>query len=373
MGTWGRANVYMGDNSQIEIDCNTYNDNVRTDWTILGLGGTAYLANQGECDPSDYSAARRNTFHTPNLTNNDENIVCLNCQGVNSSGTFSNITDFEYIGQPLFNPISVTNVSLPFCSNNIIANQNGQCEYNPDCDPDCLRTAITQSENQQEIISLQTELIHSLLDNQLYEASKSYLQEVNDIEAQRVLTATYESEGKIDSAYLYLEMLPQETEEDIAFYELYQQLLSGIEPPTTGTGKAPSIQEQQLRSMAEETDYKASEALAQAIIAIHYDESFNKNVPVVQKVNETALYNSASLFELYPNPSNNVIQIRFLNPNIKEVQCSIYNLQGALLQSLPLYKQLTKINISDLPTGVYLCKFSNKNGLLDTQKLIVIH
>ncbi|QQS29945.1 MAG: hypothetical protein IPM47_03035 [Sphingobacteriales bacterium] len=47
----------------------------------------------------------------------------------------------------------------------------------------------------------------------------------------KLLAATYESEMKTDSAWIYLQQIPDDNAENSAFKELYTQLLQGIQPP----------------------------------------------------------------------------------------------------------------------------------------------
>ncbi|MDO6760090.1 choice-of-anchor Q domain-containing protein [Tamlana sp. 2_MG-2023] len=74
---------------------------------------------------------------------------------------------------------------------------------------------------------------------------------------------------------------------------------------------------------------------------------------------------NASVFSIYPNPVNHILNIK--TPNQK-YSYSIYNLQGQ--ETLKANNQTSKtIDVSKLPTGIYMLKLSNNN---DSQNFKII-
>ncbi len=69
--------------------------------------------------------------------------------------------------------------------------------------------------------------------------------------------------------------------------------------------------------------------------------------------------NTTELFEIYPNPTSDFIQIS--NANNKDLNCYIYDTNGTLV----LYKRLQtnneSINLKQLPSGVYLVTVENEH------------
>ena len=70
-------------------------------------------------------------------------------------------------------------------------------------------------------------------------------------------------------------------------------------------------------------------------------------------------------FILYPNPANNNITIEYssLNNN-KEKLALVYNIQGQLLQQLPLLQNKTVVDISNFTNGMYFVKIKTENGVI---------
>ena len=72
-------------------------------------------------------------------------------------------------------------------------------------------------------------------------------------------------------------------------------------------------------------------------------------------------------FKIYPNPVKSVL---FIETVEAENVISIYNLQGVLLKSITSNKTLTKINVIDLSSAIYIVKVANSNSI-NYQKIIV--
>ena len=71
---------------------------------------------------------------------------------------------------------------------------------------------------------------------------------------------------------------------------------------------------------------------------------------------------------IYPNPSDNIINIEIENPNNATIE--IYNVSGRLVFSKLLKLKLEIINISDFPRGIYIVKVIRGN-IVNLRKLVV--
>ena len=71
---------------------------------------------------------------------------------------------------------------------------------------------------------------------------------------------------------------------------------------------------------------------------------------------ETNAANSPSI-EVYPNPANNqlTIDLPTFSRNNNAI-CSIFNIDGKLLKSMTINEKTTTVDISELPSGVYIIK-----------------
>ena len=268
MGAWDYANLFKGDNSQITIECNTYADEVWIDWKVH----SGVLQNQGECNELAIDKTRRNSFHTPS-SNNSYNIdFCDTCIAIDENA--NQTANFEYIGQIGFRPT--------YNNGNVAVNPNCQiisphCGFdNEPCaaDPDCLQARILEAETAQEKVYYQTLLLQAHLEQENDEAIKQDLISFDDTEANKMLTGTYESETQLELAWQYLDLVPEDTESNIAFKAVYTDLLNGID--LNGSGKMGNQQEVVLRVNIQSRPESVSSALAQSVIAAYTGESFEK-------------------------------------------------------------------------------------------------
>jgi hypothetical protein len=72
--------------------------------------------------------------------------------------------------------------------------------------------------------------------------------------------------------------------------------------------------------------------------------------------------------DIYPNPSDDIINIEFENPDNAFIE--IYNVSGTLILSKPLHSEFEKINLSGFSRGVYLVKVKQGRTVI-IKKLIV--
>ena len=78
-----------------------------------------------------------------------------------------------------------------------------------------------------------------------------------------------------------------------------------------------------------------------------------------------------SLFNCYPNPSNNSLKIEILFFNDELFKLTIYNLLGAQLFVKNVPKGVSDIDISNLSDGIYFIKIESKNKT-EIKKIIKI-
>ena len=78
----------------------------------------------------------------------------------------------------------------------------------------------------------------------------------------------------------------------------------------------------------------------------------------------------ASKAVLYPNPANNEVRI-VANSSIESVM--VYNMFGALVQTVSASSKTININTSNLSEGVYLFNIRQSNGTVSNQRVVVSH
>ena len=83
--------------------------------------------------------------------------------------------------------------------------------------------------------------------------------------------------------------------------------------------------------------------------------------------------NIENQISIFPNPAKDFISVSFKSNNIGEIKMSIVNTLGETIMSKILNNNETQIQVSDLPAGVYYCKFvSAQNQILAAKKIIII-
>jgi len=75
--------------------------------------------------------------------------------------------------------------------------------------------------------------------------------------------------------------------------------------------------------------------------------------------------------QVYPNPANDYINVKFCDNSNSDCFISIYNIQGKLMISRKLELIDSKIYISDFKTGIYIFKIFDNEKVLKLDKLII--
>ena len=75
--------------------------------------------------------------------------------------------------------------------------------------------------------------------------------------------------------------------------------------------------------------------------------------------------------EVYPNPANNLLTIRYSGDPVSDALATVYDVTGNLVASMQLRKNITNIAVSDLPPGLYICKVCI-NGTTSAHKVAVV-
>ncbi len=108
---------------------------------------------------------------------------------------------------------------------------------------------------------------------------------------------------------------------------------------------------------------------------INYQLAKIPGSPCDSLVNTTDLLVSKT-FNLYPNPIHNEQCIIELNSGLSHAQdyevmiTNIYGMQ-VYKSSIPAYSYIHRMNLADLPSGVYFCNIIQNGQVLATQKLVV--
>lgn len=76
-------------------------------------------------------------------------------------------------------------------------------------------------------------------------------------------------------------------------------------------------------------------------------------------------------FEIFPNPSNGIFQIKSNENSDKKYSVTIINNLGVIIEVLEMNNSEIGINIESYPAGLYYIQISNNDGLQEIHKLII--
>ncbi|GAB4049138.1 hypothetical protein GCM10028810_38290 [Spirosoma litoris] len=161
-----------------------------------------------------------------------------------------------------------------------------------------------------------------------------------------------------------IELMPEETE-------------LSLPKGATVTLKAPldtSYTYQWYRNesaLANATDYRLSvstEGTYKVRITQHNCVGWSTNRLVQSTAVSTTIADPAGVFIFYPNPTENTISIRYTNPVAKQVQVSLFDLNGVLRQPVLSIKASNgkfegDFLIQSLPAGTYILRLADGSGI----------
>ncbi len=118
------------------------------------------------------------------------------------------------------------------------------------------------------------------------------------------------------------------------------------------------------------------EALKGSVFRAHIDWC---SATYVSKTSETQSGDTIGVnslntgLQIYPNPTENTLNIKLRNQNFNNATVQIYNLNGATVYSNTITKDnrnRLKLNVSNFQSGMYIIKVINDNGEVFTDKMI---
>jgi hypothetical protein len=88
-------------------------------------------------------------------------------------------------------------------------------------------------------------------------------------------------------------------------------------------------------------------------------------------ITEISVIENKSNIQVYPNPANDFINVKLLDKRYADYILSIYSIQGKLMISRKLELTDSKLDISDLSSGIYILKIFDNEKVLKLDKLII--
>jgi hypothetical protein len=85
-----------------------------------------------------------------------------------------------------------------------------------------------------------------------------------------------------------------------------------------------------------------------------------------------SVINPAAVAKIYPNPANDGIRID-CGDQSGIIRITLSDLQGRTVRSFLEAGPSCKVNVSDIPNGIYLIGVNSDTGINTRQKLIILH
>ena len=101
---------------------------------------------------------------------------------------------------------------------------------------------------------------------------------------------------------------------------------------------------------------------------------FSANFSTITEMNKTI--NLKSIFNIYPNPANDMLTIQFASDENSEIAVSLLDIFGRKVYNSDFIYSFAgninqEINVTSLTQGIYFIQISDKNNLLLSQKIII--
>ncbi|MBL0247901.1 MAG: T9SS type A sorting domain-containing protein [Sphingobacteriales bacterium] len=371
-GVFDAANLFVGNNSHINIDCNAYNPDKTdvtiynpvclSDWRIIDdPNNTQALNDQGHCDINpNLSTPLHEKWHL--YTSGDTEYHIENLSATNSSNSPLKVQ--WATNDPAFEPFMVTtNVDISIdCS-------DPNAQYCQNLYPENPVTIEEQFEAEIAATGTYSAATQNAL-ARVYTMQGASQTAINNLtnylndRALRILTATYYRRNQADSALWALNQLPQTTAQNTAFYSLYTALIADME----GTGKKAAAQ---ITDLAQQPEGQQVTTLAQSKLALQQGKVYHRHLPTYKK--QQALLstnNTVKLLQIAPNPADNTIELT-LDKSI--IALELFDITGKRHAVIAVTGTTLQYPTAKLHAGVYIWQYTNNTGNTGIVKMVVNH
>ena len=95
-------------------------------------------------------------------------------------------------------------------------------------------------------------------------------------------------------------------------------------------------------------------------------EEGSPTIPTTPYFSKIQLENLEETVQVYPNPTRELVQVAFDNPMSEAGTVRLYDIQGSLLQTIPMAKnqQTLSLNLANYVSGIYWIEVQLREGLI---------
>jgi len=365
-GSFKSAIELEGDNRNCQLQCNVFEVDNAADWRFVSNGTEVTLLDAQGTDPTifvdveDISESFSTTWYRNSGGSRNGYDISID--------NYGNSTNDKVILYP-----DTENSSPDFIFNNVHY-QEDVFESGLSFNCSNLIEGLVDDPPHPNCITHRYEMKNYARQTQVYLLA-DYLQCFQQIWSDKTLVGTYIGTNELPLARTTLESIPMDSEENLQFYDTYNEALTYLENGQTA-GKSTAAM-QALLEIAGKPDPRQrrgrTAALAESFLAavkgINYTRSARsaKNVPIAQ----SAILASEFELQLFPNPANDFVNITVKKQSLNTGVLEIYSLEGKLLSSTNLNEDENTVNVQKLKAGLYICKYNNEDGKHFSNKLII--
>lgn len=128
------------------------------------------------------------------------------------------------------------------------------------------------------------------------------------------------------------------------------------------------------KSVNNPLNYSVSQEVADALYGNSDHLPIIMELSIAENYGTNELINNVLNYDIFPNPSNGVVNIRFSQNTIGKTNLLLFNTLGQTVYFEELFANDNlvehAINIENLPKGLYFLKITNADGLTETVKIV---
>lgn len=354
-----------GNNPNLTVDCNEFK--TVSDFDLRVVDANDFKEQGGCVITNNLINPTANEWHSASI---DPSSYHIYYQHSDPSQTID--VTYQGVAGSINEPTLITsNIDKFSCSTDV--NDCTVCNY----EADGLQAKIDYLKNNMDAATVQadyerfySELMRTYLQNNMYEEAKTETAARGDVTGDKIMVATYVDERDLTAADQKLQSIPQDSQENIDFYDFYTAYISELINDTDpSNGKMETAAAATITNLASNSNNYFAQSSYAAIMDIDYQRTPAEESKLE---NDGALLNApVEALIISPNPANNSIAIH--NNNGQAQQLYIYSTDGKLQLSQPVHTTTTFIDINSLDNGIYICTLYNSSTHSSTTtKLIVL-
>ncbi len=273
-----------------------------------------------------------------------------------------------------------------FESNNLSCSEEElPCVLSP-CNPSEWQELLLNTTEEDSIVFYQQELLYSIAQQDDISESVSILELLSDsVDYLELLIGIHLNLNNYEAASFALQNHSVITERDQDYYNFYTSILDREfnEIPSDSIPNSDSTLYADIMSHGNDVS-----DLVKAYLNFNFDFSFVVSPELWEEESSRPIFNPEQNSKdrtynqktklntsIHPNPSNKELFVSYISNEHNQLTISISNVLGEIvLNKLELKNNIReKIEINNIPSGVYYISFNSEHGRISVEKIVIIH